>query len=417
MRIALALHDRLDVNSGGAGVVLNLAEAYQRRGHEVSLVSMETLQGMFNRLPRVRAVLASNGFRLADPLFPLFCAVYFSRHLRGHDVIDASTCDAWLYGRLNGGRTRPLLVTHSHGIEHMLHRADVESAVREGPPLSWKYRLYRGTLKLRASARSLRVADLALFLNRTERDFAVADLGIDPVRAHVVPNGLPRAMLGLAPPAQAGGGQAFRVAQIASYLPRKGTRYGAEALNRFLRRHPGAQMLFLGTGCPPERVLGDFDADVRQRIEVVPRFDRLELPRLLRGCAVKLFPTLAEGFGLGLLEAMACGLAPVTTSTDGPRDIVTHEVDGLIVPPRDAAAIEQALERLFHDRTLLGRLQHAAWQRAQAFDWDSIAAARLELYTEFLRERRAGGAVPRSGSWRSRAAMKTEGRRECRTRL
>lgn len=405
MRIALVLHDGLDVNSGGAGVILNLARAYRQRGHEVSLVSMGDLVRLFRGLPRVQAALARDDFKLADPLFPLFCAHWFSRHLAGHDVIDASSGDGWLYGSLRRARGGPLLVTHSHGIEHALHRADVASAAQEGPPLSWKYRLWRGSLKLRASARSFRLADLAIFLNRAERAIAVGELGVEAGRAHVVPNGLPRKMLGLSPVGRAGATQPFRVAQIASYLPRKGVAYGAEALGRFLQRHADARMLFLGTGCPPERVLRDFDASLHPRIEVVPRFERLDLPRLLEGCAVKLFPTLADGFGLGLLEAMACGLAPVATATDGPSDIVTDGCDGLIVPPRDAGAIEQALERLHADRDLLARLQRAAWRRAQSFDWESIATTRLGLYEAFLERRRAGRpAIPRGGgltrSWR-----------------
>jgi glycosyltransferase involved in cell wall biosynthesis len=405
MRIALILHYELDINAGAAGAVISLSDEYKRLGHDVTLISMNNIYSRLQRYPKFQQLIAKDEFKLADPIFPLFCAGYFFRNLRKYDVVDASSCDAWLYGSLSRSRFDPLLVSHSHGLEHTLHLADLESERQDGIPLTWKYPLYRGSLKLLASARSFRVADLALYLNSEERDYAIRYLGVAAERARVVPNGLPARLLGRELKPCAGSGQArFRIAQIASYLPRKGIAYGAAALNRFLLRHPRAEVLFLGTSCPADRVLADFRPDLHDRIQVVPRFDRLELPQLLEGCSVKLFPTLAEGFGLGLLEAMACGLAPIATATGGPLDIVTHEVDGLVVPPRDADAIELALQRLIDDPVLLDRLRRNAHRRAQEFDWARIAAARLGLYEEFLERKRSGvgrslrGIAPATGA-------------------
>ena len=173
--------------------------------------------------------------------------------------------------------------------------------------------------------------------------------------------------------------------QIARYTHSKGVGYGAFALNRILLRHAHVEVLFLGTGCLAADVHADFDPSVRARVAVVPRYHRQQLPLLLDECDCTVFPTLAEGFGLGLLEAMACGLAPVTTASGGPLDIVTDEVDGLIVPLRDAGAIELALERLIGDPELLARLRRGAHKRAQDFEWGRVARERLNLYETFLK--------------------------------
>jgi glycosyltransferase involved in cell wall biosynthesis len=76
---------------------------------------------------------------------------------------------------------------------------------------------------------------------------------------------------------------------------------------------------------------------------------------------------------LALPEAMACGLAPVTTATPGAMEIVRDGHDAIMIPPRDSQAIEQALERLISDRPYLERLRRNAYATAQRYSWTRIA--------------------------------------------
>ena len=117
-------------------------------------------------------------------------------------------------------------------------------------------------------------------------------------------------------------------------------------------------------------------AILRGRVKVVPRFDRTELPALLKGYHVKLFPTLMEGFGKALVEAMACGLAPIVTSTPGPLEIVQDGRDALVVT--------------ITDRAFLDRLRRNAHAKAQAYSWSQLARQRLQLYEEFSQSRELG---------------------------
>jgi glycosyltransferase involved in cell wall biosynthesis len=145
---------------------------------------------------------------------------------------------------------------------------------------------------------------------------------------------------------------------------------------------------FLGTGCSEAEVHADFEAAVRDRIRVIPRFSHEALPDLLRGHHIKLFPTLSEGFSLALTETMACGLAPVTTTTPGPMEIVRDEHNGILVPPRSSHAIKQALERLIADRPYLERLRRNAYATAQRYSWARIARDNLAFYEEALCQQR-----------------------------
>ncbi|MCY7276890.1 MAG: glycosyltransferase family 4 protein, partial [Phormidesmis sp. CAN_BIN44] len=149
-------------------------------------------------------------------------------------------------------------------------------------------------------------------------------------------------------------------------------------------RHSQVRMSFLGTGCLEAEVHADFEPSVRDRVEVTPRYSRDSLPTLLKGHHIKLFPTLSEGFSVALVEAMACGLVPVTTTTPGPMEIVSDTVNGILMPPRDSQAIVEALERLICDRSYLDRLRRGAYETAQNYSWKQIAANTLILYEQAL---------------------------------
>ena len=107
------------------------------------------------------------------------------------------------------------------------------------------------------------------------------------------------------------------------------------------------------------------------------RGEDAELARLYRGAACVAYPSLYEGFGIPILEAMACG-APVVTT----RGTAMEEVaDGaaVLVDSRDSAEIAAGIERAATERdTLVAR----GLERARAFRWDAVAAATVEVYRE-----------------------------------
>jgi glycosyltransferase involved in cell wall biosynthesis len=96
-------------------------------------------------------------------------------------------------------------------------------------------------------------------------------------------------------------------------------------------------------------------------------------------------PSYAEGLPKVLIEAAACGLPAVTTDVPGCREAVTHDLNGLLVPPRDTNALAGALGRLLADERLRQRLGTAARQRTEAeFGEQAIAAQTLAVYQELL---------------------------------
>jgi glycosyltransferase involved in cell wall biosynthesis len=102
-----------------------------------------------------------------------------------------------------------------------------------------------------------------------------------------------------------------------------------------------------------------------------------ELAAHYRGAAVVAYPSLYEGFGFPILEAMACG-APVVTSWGGS----TQEVAGdaaVLVDPLDPAAIAAGIEEALQRRDALrGR----GFERVRQFSWDETARRTVEVYRD-----------------------------------
>ncbi len=113
---------------------------------------------------------------------------------------------------------------------------------------------------------------------------------------------------------------------------------------------------------------------------------RAAMEDVFAACHIVTLPTLGgEGVPTVLLEAAAAGRPVVTTDTPGCRDLVEHEVNGLIVPPNDAPALAAALSRLAGDPALRARLGAAGRRRVeQQYSATVINRAFLEVYQELL---------------------------------
>ena len=100
----------------------------------------------------------------------------------------------------------------------------------------------------------------------------------------------------------------------------------------------------------------------------------------------KVLPSYREGLPKSLIEAAACALPLVTSDVPGCREVVTHEVDGLLVPVKDAQALADAIERLHLDPAWARQLGLAARSRAlREFDEKIVIRKTLAVYEELLK--------------------------------
>jgi glycosyltransferase involved in cell wall biosynthesis len=202
-----------------------------------------------------------------------------------------------------------------------------------------------------------------------------------PVAPHptVVPNGVDVAPFAAVPPAAVAAARdryqlprAF-VLTVGAHRPHK----NHEVLVRALAALPGhVSLVIVGSADRrfPDPLPGLISAlGLQARVRLVPEVAEQHLPAVYRAASVFAFPSLSEGYGLPVLEAMAAGV-PVVMS-DIP---VLAEVAGpaaRIVPPRDVAGWAAALGAVLRDRPLRARLTKAGAAAAAAASWKHGAAA------------------------------------------
>jgi glycosyltransferase involved in cell wall biosynthesis len=113
-----------------------------------------------------------------------------------------------------------------------------------------------------------------------------------------------------------------------------------------------------------------------------------ELLDFFNGCQVFVLPTTdrrREGFGLVVVEAMACGVPVVVTSAAGVADVVRETGAGIVVPPGDTSALTSALERLLTEPGLARQLGERGRKATEKrFDWTAIARRYEPLYEEAM---------------------------------
>ena len=109
-----------------------------------------------------------------------------------------------------------------------------------------------------------------------------------------------------------------------------------------------------------------------------------DMPGLLASVDVVALPSYREGLPKGLIEAAASGCALVATDVPGCREVVAHEIDGLLVPVRDGDALAEAIARLQDDPSLRERLAEAGRSKAVSrFDERIVVRDTMAVYREF----------------------------------
>jgi glycosyltransferase involved in cell wall biosynthesis len=119
------------------------------------------------------------------------------------------------------------------------------------------------------------------------------------------------------------------------------------------------------------------ELNIRERVTFLGRVPEKKLPALYRGAIALLFPSLYEGFGLPVLESMACGTPVVTSNVTAMPEIAG--LAALLVDPTRVDEIAQAIERVSCDEALRKDLRERGLARAKQFSWTHTCAQVQEL--------------------------------------
>ena len=145
----------------------------------------------------------------------------------------------------------------------------------------------------------------------------------------------------------------------------KGCRYGFEALRIVRERCPELKVSLFGV--PPAPALPDWMEYFRQP-------DRETFNRIYNEAAIYLGPSLTEGWGLTVGEAMICGAAVVCTDNRGYREMAIDGRTALVAPVGDAAALAERILRLIGDDDERIRIARAGHRYIRRFTWEAAYA-------------------------------------------
>jgi len=186
-----------------------------------------------------------------------------------------------------------------------------------------------------------------------------------------------------APPAAtneiAKGGAKLKILFTGSLGQRKGLSYALRAVELIGERN--CKLTLLGRkaaeGCRP------LDQAVRDH-RWLPSLSHERVLLEMRQHDVLIFPSLFEGFGLAITEAMSQGIPVITTAHTAGPDIIDDGVDGFIVPIRSAEAIAEKLELLARDRERLRAMKISARKKAQIHRWENYRRALVTMAQEVM---------------------------------
>lgn len=168
----------------------------------------------------------------------------------------------------------------------------------------------------------------------------------------------------------------------------KGQKFLIEAMRDIISKIQDAQCLIVGSG-DEESDLKELAAslNIEDRVYFVPSDP--DTGKFLQIMDVFVFPSIKEGLGIALLEAMAAGLPCVASRVGGISDIITNESDGMLVEACDARAITGAVLLLLKDPVFRNQMGNRAGALvAEKFSLSSMADKTMILYRKILEERK-----------------------------
>lgn len=170
---------------------------------------------------------------------------------------------------------------------------------------------------------------------------------------------------------------AYVVLTIGRLHPQKGHRYLIEAVRSILKEYTEIRFLFVGEG--------EHRSELEEQVQssglhpfILFLGERFDVPKLLAISDLFVLPSLYEGMPNVILEAMAARLAVVATDVDGTREVVVDGETGLLIPPADPTALQQAILTLLRDDGFRHSLGECGYQRVLTQFSEQLMCERYE---------------------------------------
>jgi len=374
MRILMISGVPGNAEAGVAGVVNNLTKELRDLGHSVKPIFFEDL---------LRQQKWPGRFRTVE--FARAIAHYVREARAQYDVTNIHAPFGFWYGaqrRLRGSQAGPPYVMTMHGLEERRNYAmGMEARKGRADYFRWRNRIWQRVYHMPTYRWSFVTADQSIVTNREALLFLQLRYNLPPDRVWFIPNGVGPEFFHAR---SFSGGIATKLLFVGTWIDHKGIYYLAKAFEKVLRVIPEARLTIAGCLELEEKVRRCFAPAAQAALEVWPFVARGEISSLYAKHEIFVLPSLMEGMPLVLLEAMASGMAVVTTESSGMTDMVEDSHDGLFVIPGDTESLSAAMVRLCRDPELRLRLGSAAQEKMKRYTWTQSARRHEMVFNRAL---------------------------------
>jgi len=404
--------------TGGTGVIASrLAQALAARGVPLQIITRQTLP-RFALRERIGAlqvrrigpagVSKGAGWRALAPMFTYLMrlATLLLAAARRYDLVIIS-----------GMKTIPLAAVPVCRLLRKKCVIRIESPFEIAEPIAAESLSTMGSIggwlsrRLSAAQQSaLRRADRVVAIS-DEIALRLRDLAYPEVRIARIPNAIDLSKFTPTPPHER---QALRLRlglpddrTIVLYVGRlsrsKGVMMLVQALPELLARHPDLYLVLVGSGreswdnCEPELTAYLRTQHLEAHVALPGHSDRVH--EYLQAADLYVSPSDYEGFGLTIVEALACALPVVTTAVGVATQIVRNDCNGFLCPPRNPQALREAIDRALGERHRWAEIGRLARESSAVFALPRVIDQYLALCTDlgFGRGERTGADIVDAG--------------------
>ena len=228
-----------------------------------------------------------------------------------------------------------------------------------------------------------RVSDHCVAVSRTTKYRLINLLGVRESKITVIPNGVDEALLRSRPTQK----ESNTILYVGRLEPHKRVELLISAFKR-LRQDMACKLLIIGDGSQYRNLTGLVSREHLDDVCFLGTLERQRLVHVLQSASVLVLPSLYEGQGIVLLEAMAAGtpVIAVSSTQSAVREVVIDGFNGLLADP-DPTSLRDALFRLLTDSHLHKRLRANGLDYSSRYTWDVAASKTEDLYRSLIQGR------------------------------
>ena len=287
--------------------------------------------------------------------------------LRMADAVIGVDTASWIIARRCRELGRCFVLDQTIG--HPFAKQAMHAAVRRQFP-SWQEGFEDRAPEVLAAETSEQADATRIVIGSSFAKQTLVDNGIAPEKIEVIPYGVDLARFR---PTKSATARPFRFVFVGIITARKGVPLLFEAWKKLAPNE--AELWLVGSASREAQAA----IPHIKGLEIKNAVPQADVPGLMRQCDVFVLPSYFEGFGLVILEAMACGLPAITTTATAGPDIISRDQDGWVIQPGDLDGLVETMRFCLENPDRVVEISIKARATAEKFSWDAYGDRWMEI--------------------------------------